>query len=155
MCDSLYNTNSFVLTRDPDIPVLLKAPFFSATSSLLIPSLYYLPSTCFSLFASTTKTTQAAKKSVCWLRQDTTPSKRAPSPKIYFNKITYSFLILTKLGFADCWTKHNPSCRFLKDTTFSISWLLLILNKVRYGDSNDLFPFLFLTHVPHAFLYFL
>lgn len=81
LCDSLYNTNSFVLTRDPDIPVLLKAPFCSATSSLLIPSLYYLPSTCFSLFASTTKTTQAAKKSVCWLRQDTTASKRAPSPK--------------------------------------------------------------------------
>lgn len=75
LCDSLHNINSFVLTIDLDIPVLLQAPFFSATSSFLIPSLYYLPSMYFSLFASTTKTTQAAKKSVCWFRWDTTASK--------------------------------------------------------------------------------
>lgn len=75
LCDSLHNTNSFVLTRNPGISELLQALFLSPISSLLIPPFCYLPSTYFSLFASTTKTTQAAKKSVCWFSWDATASK--------------------------------------------------------------------------------
>lgn len=79
---------------------------------------------------------------------------RVPSPKMYFNEITYSFLFLIECELANYLTKCKPSSMFLRETLFSSRGTLLILNK-QSGMVLSIIsllssrPLIFLTNIPN------